>query len=544
MNKKNLLWLLLFFLLFPLDPIPLNSDDFWVFNIVHDMVSNPTYYSLSGSGYRLMHKLIYLPVFAFFQFSVQKLAVVTTLLSALFSMALIILMYSFCTRIYGKTSGLLSAFLLGTAHAVYYTTWYWSGNHLIIGTVFLIAALYAYYFFENKWLWWSVFAGLSMFTRETFALPIILMTGYIITVNTERKRFLTMIPFLLFGLYLLLNKLFLGAFINPTFAGIVSFSLKNLFHKTYLLHLLQTGLLFLFLFCCALGTIIFLKQRKPFHIQHPLLLLWLLGHILTLLLTANADKRYLVPILPLLFMYTTKHAQSFLDERYTKNLFVFISALAVFWNLVFFSRTALTVFSPETWTLLLHLFLYGLFFFAIAKFRFSLKNSTSLIFIVLLLCTSIIQLTITYSFFVYQYDHTTVPNAALTYLAQHAPPASIIVTNKANSITTPDEYWFTAFGRPDLKKVEINEQFVSDNKTVLFWTTPTSKLEQDLTGAFVQKHPEYTRIAHFGGETKKYPLLKISASSEKRWKQFFNTGTIFTISPSQGYTVDLYTVQK
>ena len=533
--------MLFFFLLFPRDPIPLNSDDFWVFNIVHDMVSKPDYYALSGSGYRLVHKIIYLPFFALFQFSVQKLTLPTTFISAVFSMLLILLTYASCTKLYGKTSGLLSAFLMGTSHAVYYTTWYWSGNHLVIGTVFLMTAIYAYYFFENKWLWWSVFGGLAMFTRETFALPLLLMTCYILVRDTARKKYITVIPFMLFGLYLFLNKIFLGAFINPTFSGFVSFSLKNLFHKTYLLHVLQTGLLPFLLFCIISGISMFFLHHKKVCVDHPLLFLWLLGHLTTLVMTANADKRYLVPILPILFMYATKHVHRFLDERYVKNLFIVLLSTTLFWNLVFFSRVALHVFSPETWTFLLHVFLYGLIVFVVAQFRVSLRNCLSLVFMLLLLFTAVVQLTMTYAFFVYQYDHTSIPNAAVAYLAKNAPQDSRIVTNGPNSITRPDVYWFTAFGRPDITTVSLGEEVpFSENKTVYYWTTPTSKLEEDMTGAFVQQHPEYRRVAHVGGEAKKYPLLKISASSEKRWQQFWNTGTLFTITPSQGYTVDLY----
>ncbi|MBI4148385.1 hypothetical protein HY490_03785, partial [Candidatus Woesearchaeota archaeon] len=266
-------FVLIFLLFFRPDPIPINGDDFWVFNIVRDMVENPSYYSLSGSGYRLVHKLIYFPFFWLFDFDVQRLSVVTVFITALFSTGVAYMTYKFFAKLWGETTGLVSAFLVGTSNAMYYTTWYWSSTHLIIGTTFFMSGMYSLYFVQRKFLWWSVFAGLAMFSRETFAIPVALITTYIVWQDSGRSKWWTLAPVAVFAAYLVLNKIFLGAFINPTFAGHVQFDIDNLaINDTYSRHLSQTlllPLLFFFLVFLAVNTV-----KKGLTISHPVLILW------------------------------------------------------------------------------------------------------------------------------------------------------------------------------------------------------------------------------------------------------------------------------
>ena len=533
-------FVLLFFLFFRPDPIPINSDDFWVFNIVRDIVENPSYYSLSGSGYRIMHKLIYLPFFWAEEFDVDKLAVIATFITALFSTGLAFLTYKFFSRLWGEMTGIIAAFLIGTSNAMYYTTWYWSSTHLIIGTFFFLAAVHAHYFSKKKFFGWSILAGLAMFTRETFAIPVVLITAYMLLHYKEKKKYYVLLPLILFSAYTILNKIFLGAFINPTFAGKVQFGIENLTSSTYANHLSQTFLLPLFGFLLLL--FLYNTFKKGIIISHPILILWLIGHVVTLLMTANADKRYLIPILPLIFAFGAYQTKELLAgfEKKTETLTIIV---LVIWHAVFLSRQALFIFSPATWTFLLHFLIYVTLLFALLLLlKPSLKTMLASIFFVLMIASSIIQLSMTYSFFVYQYDWTTTPNAAVAWLAKNSPQNSMVVTNKPNSITTPDVYWFTAFGRADITSKHIIE---AENITTnaYLWSTPDSKMEKDETGAKAKELGLKT-VKTFGKEKKKYPLLKISSSAEKRWQQLFTTGKLFSVEESQGYAVSIYQHNK
>ncbi len=546
MNKYAIIFfLLLFFLFFRPDPIPINSDDFWVFNIVRDIVENPSYYSLSGSGYRIVHKLTYLPFFWLAGFDVDNLAVITTFITALFSTGLAFLTYKFFSRIYCETAGILAAFLLGTSNAMYYTTWYWSSTHLIIGTFFLLSAIYAYYFAQRKFLWWSMFAGLAMFTRESFAIPVVLITAYLIWHNRSHLNrrpdiYFTIIPLSLFATYLLLNKIFLGAFINPAFAGKVQFGLENLaMNDTYWRHVSQTLLLPLLVFFCILFLYNFF--HKGITISNPVLLLWFSGHVITLLMTANADKRYLIPFMPLVFAFGANQANEFF-AGVEKNFRVLLIAVLVLWHAVFLSRQMLFVFSPAVWTFVLHVGLYGsLVYLLHLLVKPSIKTITTSIFLVLLLATSLVQLSMSYSFYIYQYDWTTTPNAAVAELAKTAQQNAVILTNNPNSITTPDVHWFTAYGRPDITSKYIAQANISEG--TYLWSTPESKMETDETGKKAEELG-LKAVKAFGGGKKKYPLLKISSSAEKRWQQFFSTGRLFSVEESQGYVVKLYTTSQ
>lgn len=529
-------FLLLFFLFFRPDPIPINSDDFWVFNIVHDMVENPSYYSLSGSGYRIVHKLVYLPFFALRGFQVDKLAVIATFITALFSTGMAFLTYKFFSRLWGDTTGIIAAFLIGTSNSMYYTTWYWSSTHLIIGTFFFLAAVYSYYFSTRKILLWSIFAGLAMFTRESFAIPVALISAYIFVRHKEREKYWIIVPLLLFGTYIVLNKIFLGAFINPTFAGKVQFGIENLAREgTYARHVSQTLLLPLLVLCIIFFVINTLK--KGLTISHPILILWFSGHVITLLMTANADKRYLIPFMPLVFAFSASQANGILTG-YEKKTHVLLIGALLLWHAVFFSRQALYLLSPPAWTFVLHLALYSTLLYSFTLLlQPSVKSAAATVFLVVLLAAALIQLSMTYSFFVYQYDWTTTPNEAVAYLAKTVHPDTIILENKRNSITTPDKDWFVAYGRLDITPVYIAEA-TSINNTI-FWSTPESKMETDETGAKAQEL-KLEPFKTFGKKEKKYPLLKISSSSEKRWRQFLETGTLFKIEKSPAYKVQLY----
>ncbi|MBI4148626.1 hypothetical protein HY490_05020, partial [Candidatus Woesearchaeota archaeon] len=297
-------------------------------------------------------------------------------------------------------------------------------------------------------------------------------------------------------------------------------------------HLSQTlllPLLFFFLVFLAVNTV-----KKGLTISHPVLILWAVGHVVTLLMTANADKRYLIPLLPLVFAFGTRQTAPYLEEKRARTILIWVM---IIWHAVFLSRQALSAFSPEVWTFILHIAIYGLIVYVLSGvLRRTLKAITGTLFLLLILSSAIIQLSMTYSFFVYQYDWTTTPNDAVEYLAKHASANATVLTNKRNSLTTPDEHWFTAFRRPDLK-TEYNAE--AGNKTGILWSTPTSKLETDETGALA-KILELTPIATFGERHKKYPLMKISSSTEKRWQQFFDTGTLFMIEESTAYKVILY----
>jgi len=559
-------WFIFIFaiILLSVDPIEINSDDFWVFNIVKDMVQNPSYFSLSGSGYRLMHKLIYLPVFLIYDFDVSNLAFPAFLITFLFDFLLLVFSYKLFKRVFNWRVATIGVFLLSISHAIIRNTWYWSSTHLNIATAFFVICLYFISSSDSKksYLLSSVFCFLAIFTRETFV--IVLFFIYLATLFFNRRYsgvknyFIAFWPFILYLIYIFLNFKFIGTIVNPQFSGFINPSINNVVNFwDYFVYLFKT---FLFLPIGFSVLLLFLQRKryftalKNFKFEHVLLFVWLVSGLIILLLTTNTDHRYLIPILPVTFAFIAKILDSYLFENNKSLFLVFEKVLLfniLFWMIIFSSSkiAQFTLLSYSSVSVILNVLFYALVLYAISSPFFSINKNSKLILKILasiiFVCftmTSFVQLGMTYYFFVFQHNYTDSLNEAVAFIAKTTPKESYVIGNPSNPLTGFDKHWFEAFGRTDLQIMHVDTAVPLNHTDKAFYVgTPTSSMDTDIITPFVYANKRNFKIvAKFGSELQKYPSLRIPNSLNKAVSQFLSTKLLFRLEPLQGYTVFIF----
>ncbi|MBI4140559.1 hypothetical protein HY485_01845 [Candidatus Woesearchaeota archaeon] len=550
------LFLLYALVVFRPEPIPINTDDFLVLNIMRDMVEAPSYFALSGGGHRIVHRLVYLPFFWFYDFDVNELSFVTMLVTVFFSLLFLFFTYVFFSNIFNSRVALLTVFFLMVSHAIVRVNWYWSSTHIIIGLLFFTIAI----LFLTKqasfanYIFFSFFSMLSMFTRETFVVMVFPIAVFSLFLEQRYLRLrnycVAFFPFLLYAVYVFLNKYFIGTIIHPNVAGMVqpSFSnLSNLF--VYFDYLLAT----MIVLPVGLAVLLFLLNRKNYVIAklssaHIIILLWFLSGVLVLLISSNTDHRYIISVLPVIFALTAKIID---DVVFSLNEHLFVVAekimffQLVFWVLVFSSKLVQDYagISYALWGVLLNLLLYCLILFGLfypwhISRSFSRHSLLCSLFLLFLSVTSFVQLGMVYYFYVWHYDNSVVINETLTYLAKVAPADSVVVTNPANPVTMTgiSSEWLRAFRRPDI--VVSGDVSLNFTSPVFYLGTPTSFVDNDVITPFARANKDKLKlVAQFGSKLQRHPVIKIPSTFSRFVDKFISTGMLFTLEQNRGYVV-------
>lgn len=568
-------FVILFILVFALiiirpDPIQINADDYHVFNYVRDIVEKPSYFSWTGGGYRIIHRLIYLPIFWFYDFDAAKVAFPALLVTSIFDLALIIAAYFMFKRLFNWRVAVITVFLLMASHIMVRATWIWGGTHQIIATFFLLLSLN--YLTKNSCIknlfLSSIFAFLAIFTRESFS---VIVGGIFIIAMFFNKRYLFLKnylvlfwPFVLFGGMVVSNLYVLGGILRADAARHVNPSLNNVINlAVYGNYFFTSFLIILFgivLFISIMRYRNYLNSISGISYDKAVLFAWLFSGIAVLLATTNTSISYIVPILPVIFVFVAKIIDDFLFSDYENFFSLFQKCL--FCNLLFwwfiFSATIINDVSGLSYykitnianvcfyALILYAFLAPIIF---AKKQFSylrFKVFVGVVVFVAFSLTSFVQLGLTYSYFTFWHNYTDALNEATAFIAKYAAYESVIVTNPitplAGPITGMDSYWFEAFRRTDLQVVSI-DKFISLNFTgnYIYVGTPTSRIDTDLITPFVySRESEFKLVAKFGSELQKYPSLRIPNKFGKAVSQFLETKLLFKLEPLQGYVVLLF----
>ncbi|MBI4142175.1 hypothetical protein HY484_04575 [Candidatus Woesearchaeota archaeon] len=350
--------------------------------------------------------------------------------------------------------------------------------------------------------------------------------------------------------YIFLNKYFLGTITHPHVAGFVQLSFSNLFNLlVYSGYLVKT--LIVLPVCLAFLILVFNYKhyfQKQVSYSCIMLFLWFLSGIIVLLVSSNTDHRYIIPVLPVLFVFVAKiiddvvfsHNELFFEIARKIMLFQLI-----FWVLVFSSKLLqdYLVISYVSLTFLFNLLLYGLFVFAFVypfylSKAFSRQSLLCSIFLLFVVATSFVQLGMAYYFYVWHYDNSVVINETLSYLAKFVPPNSVVVTNPANPVTMTgiSMEWLRAFRRPDI----VVSGDITTNLTgnVFYLGTPASFVDNDIVTPFAMANKDKIKlVAQFGSKLQRQPVVKIPASFSRFIEKFKSTKMLFSLEKNKGYVV-------
>lgn len=570
--RRFLLILLLLFttVVLQFDPIQLNSDDYHVFNYVRSMVEQPSYFSLTGGGYRVIHRLIYLPVFWFYDFNAATVGFPALVVSWIFDLLLLGMSYILFKKIFNWRVATIVVFLLAVSNLNIRFSWVWGATHQNIATFFLLVCVY----FLTKsvsskdYFLASLFGFFAMMTRESVS---VIVFGIFVASLFYNKRYLLLRnyiisfwPLLGFGILVLLNIYFLGGILRPDAARLVSFSTRNFLNLyDYFAYFFKTLLIVPILICLFLIILQHKQCRiavKELAFDKVVLFVWFICGVLMLLVTVNSSLAYAIPFLPVIFAFVAKVLDDYLFSKSELSFVLFQKCMLFnlfFWFVVFNSHIFNTIlgFDYGVITVLCNLFFYFLLVWGIVAPLHFLKNSVlssqfklfvSVVFVVFTL-SSFAQLGLTYSFFVFQHNYTDALRDSVIFIAKNAPQDSVVVRNPITPLAGPltgiDPVWFDSFRRNDLKILDFDESFAISNSTsaVFYVGTPTSSIDTDVITPFVYVNKNlFKPVARFGSNLQKYPSLRIPGQFNKAVSQFLETKLLFRLEPLQGYTVLIF----
>lgn len=570
--RRFLLILLLLFtsIVLRFDPIEINSDDYHVFNYVRDMVEKPSYFSMTGGGYRVLHRLIYLPVFWLYDFNAANLGFPALVVTWIFDLLLVCMSYVLFKKIFNWRVATIVVFLMSISHLSIKFSWIWGGTHQNIATFFLLLCVYFLiksgsakdYFFA------SLFGFLAIMTRESVSVIVFGIFVASLFLNGRYKSvknyFIAFWPFVFFGSLILLNVYFLGGILRSDAARLVHFSLGNFVNLyDYFIYFVKTLLIVpigvcLFLVCLQYKTYFSLVKQLAF--DKTVLLVWFVCGVIVLLATVNSSLSYSIPILPILFVFIAKILDDVLFSKSEVSFDLFQKCMLfnlLFWFVVFNASNLNGIFGFDykVITFLFNAFFYFIFAWSVFASKFGLKNSglssvfkllVSIVFVSFTL-TSFFQLGLTYSFFVFQHNYTDAMRDAVVFIAKNAPENSFVVRNPVTPLAGPltgiDLVWFEAFKRTDLKILDVDRITIPSNLngSVFYVGTPVSSIDTDIITPLVYANKQkFKPVVRFGSQFQKYPSLRIPNSFSKIWSQFKSSALLFRLEPLQAYQVFVF----
>lgn len=579
MNPKKFLaaFIGIYLLIFLInDSIPINTDEYEIFLVVKDMVKNPSYFSLSGNGHRVLHKTIYLFAFWLNDFNPEKVHYPALLITLFFNLLLFVFMYKLLCKLFNHRVALMSIFLLATTHTFARNTWFWTSTNLNLSITFAIIALL---FLTNNnstknYFIASIFFLLSALSRESMIIPLGLIACASLIYENRYKKIkyylISMWPFAAYAVFLAINKIKLGAILRPYNAGFLNPSIKNLtnliFYTDYLIKTLIILPIIIAIFFAAINRKKYFEKAKKISQGHLLLLCWIAGGIIVLVIPTNTDHRYLIGILPPIYALVAKIID---DALFAKNEQIFDKFAKlllgnVFLWLFIFSAAIIhqTGTDYNTITLIANLIFYALIAYSIILpinfFKENLfKNfKNTFAFCLLFLSFTLLsfaQLGMSYYFYSFQHDVTTNVNNAVWFIAKNAPNNSTIIANPWDQMTSFDINWLASSNRADINviylenKNQLNFQSNLTNTTVttFFVGTPTTRTSIDLITPFVyQNKQNFTPVKQFGDKMQKYPLIRLPNNANKIIQNIFTNAILFKIEPMPAYRVLIFEQKK
>jgi|GEM_PF-5790563 len=576
MQPKKFLaaFIAIYFLIFLItDAIPINTDEYEIFLVVKDMVKNPSYFSLSGNGHRVLHKLIYLSVFWLNDFNPEKVYYPALLITLFFNLLLFVFMYKLLIKLFNYRIALISIFLLATTHTFVRNTWFWTSTNLNLSITFAIIALL--FLTKNNsaknYFMASMFFLLSALSRESMIIPLGLIALASLLYEQRYKKIkyyaISLWPFALYAVFLAFNKIKLGAILRPYNAGFLNPSLKNLanliFYTDYLIKTLLILPIIFAIFFAIFYRKKYFEKAKKISIGHLSLFLWIVGGIIVLIIPTNTDHRYLIGILPPIFILVAKIID---DSLFTKNEQIFDKFMKlllgnVFLWLFIFSAAIIhqtgTDYSTITfianlifYALIVHSIIIPIKFFKENLFKNGGKTFAFCLLFLSFTLLSFTQLGMSYYFYSFQHDITKNVNNAVWFIAKNAPNKSTVIVNPWDQMTSFDTNWLLSANREDINiiyienKNQINLQANLTN-TTFFVGTPTTRTSIDLITPFIYQHKQnFTLAKQFGDKMQKYPLIRIPNDANKMIQNILTTSILFKIEPMKEYLVLIFEQKK
>jgi hypothetical protein len=225
MKKHKLLLILIFVLYFVLKmkflSLPLHNDEISHLEGVLKIKDNNFSPIVEWWGY---HPPVVFLTAALLSLINLNLIVLLRILSSLFGLGSLIMIYLLGKKIFNQKVGIISLLLL------FFFPLFQSQSslfHLSVPLMFFFLAAF-YFFISKKWLWYLVFASLLVLTKEIGFIIVILLglLNFFIYFKKNVKQafketFYILLPGTFFIIWLLLNKQILGWYLWPVFTNVL-----------------------------------------------------------------------------------------------------------------------------------------------------------------------------------------------------------------------------------------------------------------------------------------------------------------------------------
>lgn len=570
-----LLILLLFFLTyFKPDPIPMNVDDFWVISsseaFIEGFSDQKKMNSFIGDGLvvgRPLSNIYSFMVYGITGNNISLLVIVSSLFSSILAVILILVNYFLFKKIFGETTALLASFLLGSTHALIYSTQLIASASTLFATIFLLLAIYFAVGIEKKnYLYlFCLFSVLAIFSREVLMATLLPISILLFASNKKvrskfSRAFLLFLPSILFIFYLTAVIFFLiplTAAYNSKFVQFVGFlqlpqNFPELISKVMHILFVTEGNFYIipiaivagiiFISSCNLKKIKFnasklIKQSfLKKHFIALLLLIWIISGFLVEVNLKLTPARHFLLFLPAIFGIVSFVLSKNLIERNEKlrQYFMVFLLLNLLFLIAFLNFDSIkTTFSSWDTNAILNFFFFSLMIagFLLPLIAFVKYRALYLIGIVLL--CPIISINIVgqgaeaNNFYGVHYNHSAVALQGNLFLAEELPKNSNLFIEQ--DIPWIKRDFLIAFERTDIELKEFSSAGLKKNDFLLFNNRVSEKM-----GKVVKENPKaFNLIASFGNEEKKYSRVMIK-------KERIIEGRLFEFYRDKGVYVNVY----